>query len=217
MSIRRALCLAGFAAAAATAAPAEVRELSGAELRDSVASGQSRPLGPIVEMVGRQVEGEFVDARAYDADGIYYRILIRTPDGKLASVIVDARTGGFVSARSSVAQDIVATARSRSGGALFRPAGSASSAASSGNSRAEAATQGGSRGNSGNAGGNRGNSGGGNSGGGNSGGGNGGGNSGGNSGGGNSGGGNSGGGNGGGNSGGGNGNSGNNGNGAGKK
>jgi hypothetical protein len=204
MRFRRVLCLAGLAAAAATAAPAEVRELSGAELRDSVAAGQSRPLGPIVEMVGRQVEGEFVDARAYDADGIYYRILIRTPDGKLASVIVDARTGGFVSARSDVAQDIVATARSRSGGSLFRPAGSAAAATGGGNSRAEQASQG-NRGNSGNAGGNRGGNGGGNSGG------NGGGNSGGNSGG--NGGGNSGGG----NSGGGNGNSGNNGNGAGKK
>jgi hypothetical protein len=213
MGIRRTLCLAGLAAAAATAAPAEVRELSGAELRDSVAAGESRPLGPIVEMVGRQVEGEFVDARAYVADGIYYRILIRTPDGKLASVIVDARTGGFVSARSDVAQDIVATARSRSGGSLFRPAGSASSAATSGNGRSEAASQGGGRGNGGNAGGNRGGNGGGNSGGGNSGGGN----SGGGNGGGNSGGGNGGGGNGGGNSGGGNGNSGNNGNGAGKK
>jgi hypothetical protein len=208
MRFRRVLCLAGLAAAAATAAPAEVRELSGAELRDSVAAGQSRPLGPIVEMVGRQVEGEFVDARAYDADGIYYRILIRTPDGKLASVIVDARTGGFVSARSDVAQDIVATARSRSGGSLFRPAGSAAAATGGGNSRAEQASQG-NRGNSGNAGGNRGGNGGGN-GGGNSGG-NGGGNSGGN------GGGNGGGNSGGGNSGGGNGNSGNNGNGAGKK
>jgi hypothetical protein len=204
MRFRRVLCLAGLAAAAATAAPAEVRELSGAELRDSVAAGQSRPLGPIVEMVGRQVEGEFVDARAYDADGIYYRILIRTPDGKLASVIVDARTGGFVSARSDVAQDIVATARSRSGGSLFRPAGSAAAATGGGNSRAEQASQG-NRGNSGNAGGNRGGTGGGNSGG------NGGGNSGGN------GGGNGGGNSGGGNSGGGNGNSGNNGNGAGKK
>jgi hypothetical protein len=204
MRFRRVLCLAGLAAAAATAAPAEVRELSGAELRDSVAAGQSRPLGPIVEMVGRQVEGEFVDARAYDADGIYYRILIRTPDGKLASVIVDARTGGFVSARSDVAQDIVATARSRSGGSLFRPAGSAAAATGGGNSRAEQASQG-NRGNSGNAGGNRGGNGGGNSGG------NGGGNSGGN------GGGNGGGNSGGGNSGGGNGNSGNNGNGAGKK
>jgi hypothetical protein len=201
MSFRRAICLAGLAAATAAAASADVRELSGAELRDSVAAGQSRPLGPIVEMVGRQVEGEFVDARAYDADGIYYRILIRTPDGKLASVIVDARTGGFVSARSAVAQDIVATARSRTGGSLFRPAADATAATGSGNRRSEQASQGG-RGNSG---GNRGGNSGGNSGGGSSGGGS--------SGGGNSGGGNSGGG----NSGGGNGNSGNNGNGAGKK
>jgi hypothetical protein len=134
MSIRRAIGLAALAALVAAAASADVRELSGAELRESVATGQSRPLGPIVEMVGRQVEGEFIDARAYESDGIYYRILLRTPDGKLASVIVDARTGGFVSARSGIAQEIVAAARSQTILSIFYTSGGGNSGGGNGNS-----------------------------------------------------------------------------------
>jgi hypothetical protein len=170
---------------------AEVRELSGAELRASVATGESQSLSSIIEMVGRRVEGELVDARAYEVGGVYYRILLKTPDGKLVSAIVDARSGAFMSGRSSVARDLAQAARSERGWSLFNGQGR-------GNGVAGGNAGGNGRGNSGgsNAGGNNaGGNGGGNSGGGNSGGG--GGNSGGgNSGGGNSGGGNSGGGNG---------------------
>jgi len=172
-----------------SASLAEVRELSGAELRASVAAGQSRSLSSIIEMVGRRVEGELVDARAYDVGGVYYRLLLKTPDGKLVSAIIEARTGAFMSGQSSVARDLAQATRTERGWSLFNGQGR-------GNSAAAGNAGGNGKGNPGgnNAGGNGGgNSGGGNSGGGNSGGGN---SGGGNSGGGNSGGGNSGGGNG---------------------
>ncbi len=170
---------------------AAARELKQSELRKATTSGSAIRLNKVIKGVEKVFGGTPVDARAFQADKVYYRILVKKPDGKIISVIVNAQTGVVVPNRSSVGREISEAARSASGNSA------------SAKSRGRSAN----KGNSGNRGGNGNGNSGGNSGG--NGGGNGGGNSGGN-GGGNSGG--NGGGNGGGNSGG-NGN----GNGGGKK
>ncbi len=180
---------------------AATRELKQSELRKVTASGTAIRLKKVIKGVERVFGGTPVDARAFQSDKVYYRILVKKPNGEIKSVIVDAQSGVVVSNRSSVGRQISEAARSNKG--------NSASAKSQGNF--------GNKGNSGNRGGNSNSGGSGNSGGnGNSGGG--GGNSGG--GGGNSGGGGGNSGGGGGNSGGGGGNSGggnSGGNGGGKK
>ena len=175
-------------------ASADTRELKQGELRKATLSGDTIRLARVIKGVEKIYGGTPVDARAFQADEIYYRILVKKPDGKIVSVIVNAQTGTVISNRSSVGREISKAARS--------DPTKANSNRNNSNNRGGSANRGKS-GNNGNAGSN-GNAGG-------NGGGNGGGNSGGNSGG-------NGGGNGGGNSGGnGGGNSGGNGNGKGKK
>ncbi len=194
-------------------AAAQTRELKQGELRKATLTGGTIRLKRVIKGVEKAYGGTPVDARAFQADQIYYRILVKKPDGKIVSVIVNAQTGTVVSNRSSVGRQISKVARSNSANANnSRKAnsnrGASASGGNNGTSGGNAGGNGGGNGN-GNGGGN-GNGNGGGNGGGNSGG-NGGGNSGGN-GGGNSGG------NGGGNSGGnGGGNSGGNGKGNGKK
>lgn len=181
MRIRFFLATTALTVLAASASLADVHELSGAELRASVAAGHSKPLSEIIELVGRQVEGDLVDARAYSVDGIFYRILLKTPDGKLVSAIIDARTGAFMSGRSDVAREITQAARSQSGWSPFgnQTRGNSATRGNSGNNGNNGKSGGGNNGNGGgNNGGGNGNSGG-NNGGGNSGGGGGGGNNGG--------------------------------------
>jgi len=194
-------------------AAAQMRELEQDELRRSVQTGESVSLQRILSLVSSRVDAEILDVRAFEGGGIYYRVLIKQANGRLGSVVLDAGSGQFMGAKSSVAQDVVKSAKSSrwSGNSLTAPdrAGKANQSggvndrgrSSIGNNSA-GSTGGGKSG--GNAGGNNGGgNAGGNNGGGNAGGNNGGGNAGGNSGGGNAGG-NNGGGNAGGNNGGGN-------------
>jgi hypothetical protein len=165
MRIRRLLATSALTVLWASASLAGAHELSGAELRASVAAGQSKPLSEIIELVGRQVKGELVDARAYSVDGIFYRILLKTPDGKLVSAIIDARTGQFMSGRSDAAREITQAARGQSGWSPFGNQARGNSANSSNSSNAGGNGRGNSGGNNGGGGGNSG-GGGGNSGGG---------------------------------------------------
>ncbi len=176
---------------------AAARELKQAELRMATASGGAIRLKKVIKGVEKAFGGTPVDARAFRADQVYYRILVKKPNGKIISVIVNAKTGVVVPNRSSVGLQISEAAKSSPGNsANAKSKGNSSNKANNGNGGGNSGGNGG--GNSGgNGGGNSGGNGGGNSGG--NGGGNSGGNGGGNSGG--NGGGNSGG-NGGGNSGG---------------
>lgn len=154
MSLRVLFTALAVTATLTTGASAQVRELGQSELRASVAAGRSLGLRQLLQSVQSRVEGELVDVRAFESGDIFYKILVKLPDGRLASVVVDARTGQFVNPNSSAAKNI--------------------QAASSGNGKAngkakDKSNKGGKSSNSNRGGG--GNSGGGNSGGGNSGGG----------------------------------------------
>jgi hypothetical protein len=181
-------------------------EMSQSDLRKAVGAGKSISVKTALKGLSRSVPGKPVDVRAFEGDGVYYRVLLMQSSGVVVSVVLDAETGAVLPTSSEAARSVNASAKS---GAGAKATGAAVSANAASQGKANAGNNAG-----GNGGGNSGGNGGGNSGG--NGGGNSGGNGGGNSGG--NGGGNSGG-NGGGNSGGnggGNGNSGGNGNGNGK-
>ena len=99
----------------ATSAYADVRELARTELRENVRSGQSMSLRQLKAVVAKRVQGELVDVRAFEAEGVVYRILVKKPDGTLAAAVVDARTGRFLSSRSEVVKDVMAAAKSNNG------------------------------------------------------------------------------------------------------
>lgn len=86
--------------------PALSRELAQEELRRFAASGRGVDLHGILEMVGREVGGETVDVRAFDVGGVHYRILVKRPNGEVVGVVVEARSGRFVSPNSRVARAI---------------------------------------------------------------------------------------------------------------
>lgn len=165
------LILSGFLATFVThdAQALAARELGADELRENVETGRSRSLGAALDIVSRAVEGETVDVRAFDADGICYRMLIMTPSGQLVSVIVDAATGKFLSGDSPRGQQVREAAKTPSGKSSISKPAQASAKANNGRSTGRGNSGG--PGNSGGNGNSGGSSGGGNSGGGNSGGG----------------------------------------------
>ena len=163
-SVHRIMIVMILSGAMGLPAAAQMREVDQDELRRSVQTGQSVPLSRIMSRVSASVEGQILDVRAFEGGGIYYRVLIKQPNGRLGSVILDAKSGQFMRANSQVAQDVVRSAKSsRSSGNKLNAQSRAGNAKQSGGSN--------DRGQSSNANSNS-NSGGGNSGGGNSGGGN---------------------------------------------
>ena len=73
-------------------APAEsVRELDRAELRKIVTSGGIISLKKAVAAVAASTAAEPIEARAFLADAVVYRMVLKRPDGTLFSVILDAK------------------------------------------------------------------------------------------------------------------------------
>jgi hypothetical protein len=148
-------------------------EMSQSDLRKAVGAGKSISVKTALRSLSRSVPGEPVDVRAFEGDGVYYRVLLMQASGVIVSVVLDAETGAVLPTSSDAARSVNATAKSGAGAKTNAAAASANAAPQG---KANAGNNAGGNGN-----GNSGGKGGGNSGG-NSGG-NGGGNSGGNSGG----------------------------------
>ena len=127
-----------------TPAMADVRELSRAEIRDNVRSGQSLSLSQLMQSISARTNAEVVDVRAFEGDGIFYRVLLKKANGKLTVAIVDARNGKFMSSRSNVVKDVMVAARSNGKGASNSRRGG-----NSGNSNAGGNGNGGGNGNAG--------------------------------------------------------------------
>jgi len=98
-------CLSGEAQAA-------TRELGQSELRQATASGDTISLKRVIDGAAKIVGGTPVDARAFESGDIFYRILVKKPNGRIVSVIVNARTGKSVSKNSSIGRQISAAAKS---------------------------------------------------------------------------------------------------------
>ncbi|WP_217361244.1 PepSY domain-containing protein [Ruegeria arenilitoris] len=96
-------------------AHADAQELRQSELRKATTSGQAIRLNRVIKGVERVFGGTPVDARAFKTDEIFYRILVKKPDGVIQSVIVNAKTGIVVSNRSSVGRQISRAAQNSAG------------------------------------------------------------------------------------------------------
>lgn len=155
-----------IAVLAATASAADVRELARDEIRQNVRTGQTLSLQRLLSVVSQRIQGDMVDVRAFDAGGIYYRVLVKRPNGQLAALVIDARTGALASGNSAVGREIMAASKSSRG----VDNGNSRNNANRGENGNGNGNRGGNGGRNGNGGGN-GNSGGGGNGGGNSGGG----------------------------------------------
>ncbi|MFQ5955026.1 MAG: PepSY domain-containing protein [Kiloniellales bacterium] len=76
------------------AAPAAARDHDRA--RDAVRSGQARPLGQILGHVMSQCPGQFLDAQLRPGrGGLVYVIKLLRPGGRVAKLVVDARSGAI--------------------------------------------------------------------------------------------------------------------------
>ncbi|WP_194295006.1 PepSY domain-containing protein [Profundibacter amoris] len=76
------------------------QELTPHQIRQAVSDGRSVSFGKIARTIQNRTKGEIMDVRAFENDGIYYRVLISRPNGNLASVVVDAATGRLLSTTS---------------------------------------------------------------------------------------------------------------------
>ncbi|MCX7646522.1 MAG: hypothetical protein N2Z62_14665 [Rhodobacteraceae bacterium] len=108
-----ALCLLALSALAAGGAGA--RELGQDELRRLAASGATADMAAMLDMVRREVRGEPMDLRAFDIGAVYYQVIVMRPDGRMVSVVVDARTGRFVPPEARAAQQVRAEAAAAPG------------------------------------------------------------------------------------------------------
>ncbi len=167
---------------------APLTELSQTELRETVNSGRSVSVKDALKAVRQLVPGDPVDVRAFDGNGVFYRVLVMQASGVVRAIVIDASTGKVLPPSSPTAREVNAKASSKAGASAVstnktkKAANAPSNGKSAGKGNSGNGGGGSGGGNSGgNGGGNSGGNGGGNSGG--NGGGNSGGNGGGNSGG----------------------------------
>jgi hypothetical protein len=145
MKLATRILLAMVLALGAAPAAAAVRELSATELRKIVTAGDAVSLKRAIDAVSRSVGGEPIEARAFEADGVFYRIVVKRSNGKLVSLIIDAGTGREVSKESSIGREISAAAAAGNG----RDTGKAKSQSPAGKSNSGGNGNAGGKGNSG--------------------------------------------------------------------
>jgi phage baseplate assembly protein gpV len=145
----------------------KLREISAPELRQIVAAGNTISLKRAIDSVVKATKGEPLEARAFQADGIFYRIVLKKPDGTLFSVIINAVTGEQVTKNSSIGKQVTAAAAAGSKAKADKSKAEAAKTknAAGGNGNSGGSGSSGGNGNSGGSGNSGGNSGGGNSGG----------------------------------------------------
>ena len=113
-----------FSVAAVPVHSAPVVELNLDQLRSAITSKSVINPRRVYAAVESKMKSEPVDIRVFKSDRVYYRVLVKSSNGKMKSIIVDAKSGTLISALSSVARKINATA---SGGSVVVQASSTSS------------------------------------------------------------------------------------------
>ena len=116
MKILRAIVVGAMLALASSGQAATVRELGPAELRAIVNSGQTISLKRVVASVARSTQAEPIEARAFEAGGVFFRIVLKRQDGMLISVIIDAATGEQIGADSDIGKTVTQAAADKSAG-----------------------------------------------------------------------------------------------------
>jgi hypothetical protein len=135
------------------------REIGAAELRKMVKAGETISLKSLVTSVARSTEAEPIEARAFYTDGVFYRVVMKRPDGTLISMVFDATNGKQITPTSSVGKKVrdaaVANMAGKTSKGKGQPAGGTGKGNAGGNGK------GGGNGGGGNGGGGGGNGGGG--------------------------------------------------------
>ena len=85
---------------------ASAREMSPSELRAFAEADNTVNMQDTLQTVSKSFHAEVVEARAFDACGVYYRLVLKQTDGQLDSITIDARTGKYVPSKSSVALQV---------------------------------------------------------------------------------------------------------------
>lgn len=160
MKLARTIALLSMLAIAGPSFAATMRELDSSELRQITRGGEIMTLKRVIDSVAKSTGGEPIEARAFQLEDVFYRIVLKKANGSVISIIVNARTGQQIGKNTAIGRQLAAAADAKGKGKGNK--GKSQTAGSNGKS-----------------GGNSGGNGGGNSGGGNGGGGNGGGNGGG--------------------------------------
>jgi hypothetical protein len=89
-------------------------EMGQSELRQIAKSGGTVSMKATLSSVSKSLHAKVVEARVFSADGIYYRLVLKYPNGRLVSIIIDAQTGSQVPSKSSVGQQVASAASSNS-------------------------------------------------------------------------------------------------------
>lgn len=104
---------------------AREREVARADLRRAIEDGRALPFSSLQATVEDRMDGRLVDVALFDLDDLFYRVLVRQPDGRLVSAVLDARSGAFLPVSTETAQRVQNAARAeRAGSGIFgaRPA-----------------------------------------------------------------------------------------------
>ena len=101
-----AIILLAVASASAPLHAAPVVELSQDQLRTAVSSKSVINPRRVYAAVESQMNSKPVDIRVFKSKRVYYRVLVKNSNGKMSSIIVDAKSGTLVSKRSSIARKI---------------------------------------------------------------------------------------------------------------
>lgn len=88
------------------------REIGQTELRSRVSSGKSMSVNRILSRMRNRIDGEIIDVRAFDVNGVYYRMMIMKPNGRIGSLVVSGETGRAVPASSKISAAVEAAAKS---------------------------------------------------------------------------------------------------------
>ena len=81
-------------------------EMGQSELRQIAGSGKTVSLKTTLSTVSNSLHAKVVEARAFNAGGVYYRLVLKHSNGTLVSVIIDAQTGRQVPSKSSVGRQV---------------------------------------------------------------------------------------------------------------
>jgi hypothetical protein len=110
MMLRPALLLSLLLVLSGPAASSTVREIGAPELRKIVRAGGTLSLKSVVASLNATTGAQPIEARAFELDGVFYRIVLKRPDGTLISIIIDAQTGRQVMSNSGVGKLVVEAA-----------------------------------------------------------------------------------------------------------
>jgi hypothetical protein len=114
MKIARAILLLSLIALSGPGQASTVRELDAAELRRATQEGDLISLKSVIEAVAKSTGGQPLEVRAFEAGEFYYRMVLKTPNGEVVSVIINARTGEQIPKTSAVGRQVASAAEAGS-------------------------------------------------------------------------------------------------------